>query len=210
MRRLSARERKLVALALLAAALGILWLGLVGPLAGGFADRAEERRALLDTYRRNQHILAGIPVWRADAEQQKRTAGDFALLEPSQTEATEALKSRIAGLAGEEGFTLKSVQDTETDAQAKKARVRAELVATLPELYGSLRKLQNEEPYVSVEYVSISADRAFESGHLAPMDVLIEVSADWRLAATRQPGADAGPGLRSLDPDARSPAGPAL
>jgi general secretion pathway protein M len=209
MRSLSAREQKLIAAGILALAIGLVWLLIVGPILGGFSQRADERKTLLATYRRDQHILAGIPIWRADAEQQRRTAAAFALLEPSQAQATEALKSRIAGLAGQEGFTVKSIQDTQPDPKASKVRVRAQLVLSLPQLYESLRRLQTEEPYVSVEYVSISADRASETGHLGQMDVLLEVAADWRLAGPRQSGADARPGERSLDPDAALATGPA-
>jgi hypothetical protein len=59
-------------------------------------------------------------------------------------------------------------------------RVRADMQLTMSQLYKSLSRLENEAPYVVVGYVSVVADRAVQTGHLATMDVRIEVSAPVR------------------------------
>jgi hypothetical protein len=51
----------------------------------------------------------------------------------------------------------------------------------MSQFYKSLSRLENEAPYVVVGYVSVAADRAVQTGHLATMDVRIEVSAPVRI-----------------------------
>ena len=187
MNRLSARERKLVAVGILLAIVAAVWLGVVNPLIGGFFDRAEQRRTLLATYARDRRVLAGIPVWRAEAEEQRRSAARFAVLASSQAQATELLKERLTRLAADEGGVVKAVQDTQVDASSSTVRVRADLQLTLSQLYESLKRLETEEPYVVVEYLSVDAARASESAGAAPLDVRVEVSTDWHAAAARQP-----------------------
>lgn len=187
MRRLTARERKLVAVGLLMAAIAVVWLGIVSPLIGGFFDRADQRKALLQTYVRDRRVLAGIPAWRAQADEQRRSAARFAVLASSQAQATELLKERLTRLAADEGGVVKAVQDTQIDAAAPAVRVRADLQLTLSQLYESLKRLETEEPYVVVEYLSVDAVHASETAGAAPLDVRMEVSADWRAAAPRQP-----------------------
>jgi hypothetical protein len=186
MRRLSDRERKLVAVGILVAAVAVVWLAIVSPLVGGFVDRRQQRQTLIKTYERDRRVLAGITVWRAEADEQRRTQGRFALVAASQAQATELLKERLTKLAADEGGVLKAVQDTQVDAAAPTVRVRADLQLTLSQLYESLKRLETEEPYVVVEYVSVDAVRASESGGASPLDVRLEVSADWRAAPSRQ------------------------
>ncbi|HEY5237225.1 MAG TPA: hypothetical protein VIJ62_02500 [Rhizomicrobium sp.] len=83
MRQLSEREAKLVAIGILVAVIAITWVGIISPIMDGFLERSEERTALLDTYARNQRVLAGIPVWRVQADAQKETEAKFAILAPS-------------------------------------------------------------------------------------------------------------------------------
>jgi hypothetical protein len=187
MRRLTERESKLVAVGLLVAAIAAVWLGVVSPLVGGFVDRRHQRQELVQAYVRDRRVLAGIPVWRSEAEEQRRTAGRFAVQATSQAQATEVLKERITKLAADEGGVMKAVQDTQVDANSPTVRVRADLQLTLSQLYESLKRLETEEPYVVVEYLAVDAVHASETGGAAPLDVRLEVSADWRAAAPRQP-----------------------
>jgi general secretion pathway protein M len=176
MRQLSEREAKLVAIGILVAVIAIAWVGIISPIMGGFLERSEERTALLDTYARNQRVLAGIPVWRAQADAQKETEAKFAILAPSEALASQALKGRIGKIVADSGGSLLTVGDVQSDFQPGWVRVRADLQLTHMQLYKCLTRLGGEDPYVVVEYLSVAADRAFQTGHLEPMAVRIEVA----------------------------------
>ena len=184
MRPLSTRERRLVAVGLLLAALVLVYLIVVSPLVGGFLGRAAERRTLIANYQRDQRIMASIPVWRRTAQAQRVSSKRFSLTAPSEQMAVEALKERLARLATEEGFQITAMQDLEADAPTGEARVRADLQLTLTQLNESLRRLETEGPYV-VEYLSVSADRALATGRSSRLVVRLEVSAPWRASRSR-------------------------
>lgn len=180
MRPLNARERRLVALGILLALVAIVWLALFGPLIGGFFDRAQARRDLIATYQRNERVLHSLPRWRAIAEAQRRASDRFAITAPNEQLAVEALKERILRQAAEDGFTVSAVQDLQANAGEGQVKVRADLLLSLRQLYATLRRLSTEGTYVVVEYISVSADRAFATGHAAPLAVRLELSGDWR------------------------------
>jgi hypothetical protein len=184
MRPLSARERRLVAIALLLAAVALVYFAVIGPFVGGFVDRAAERQELILTHQRNQGIMASIPMLRQTAEAQRRNAQRFALAAPSDQLAVDALKETIARIAADEGYQITAMQDLQTDAPTGVARVRADMQLSLPQLTDSLKRLETEGPYV-VEYLSVSADRALVTGHSSRLVVRLEVSAPWRAARSR-------------------------
>src|SRR5438105_3217051 len=69
-----------------------------------------------------------------------------------------------------------------SEARDDWVRVRVDMQLTMSQLYKSLTRLENEAPYVVVGYVSVVADRAVQTGHLATMDVRFEVSAPVRVS----------------------------
>lgn len=181
MRPLQPRERQIVAVAILVAAVAVVWLGLVRPLIGGFIGRAEERSALLATYKRNEGVLAGISVWRAQADDQNATAEQYSIVAPTKVLAAEDLKQRLTRLAANVGGAVETISELPAEAPDGWVRVRVDMQLTMTQLYKSLNRLENEAPYVVVGYVSVAADRALQTGHLATMDVRIEVSAPVRI-----------------------------
>jgi type II secretory pathway component PulM len=182
MRPLQPRERQIVAIGILVAAVAVLWFGLVQPIVGGFIGRAQERGDLLETYKRNQRVLAGIAVWRAQADRQKMTEAQYSILAPTKVLAAENLKQRLTRLASGVGGSMQTMSDLPSEGPDGWIRVRADMQLTMSQLYKSLTRLENEAPYVVVGYVSVVADRAVQTGHLATMDVRIEVSAPVRIS----------------------------
>jgi len=180
MRPLAQRERRLIALGVLFALVAIVVLGLIVPVLGGMTARAIERSELSETYVRNQRVLAGIPVWRTQAVEQKTNAQNFAIVAPTEALAAEMLKQRINRMANEEGGAVQTVSEIQGDTPDGWVKVRADLQLTMAQLYKSLARLESEAPYVVVGYLSVAADRASKTGHAAPMDVRIEVSAPVR------------------------------
>jgi hypothetical protein len=182
MKPLNPRERSLVAIGLLVLAVAAAWFVFVTPLLEGFTDRAERREMLIETYVRNQRVLSGIPVWRTQLDEQKQTATKFAIFAPTEALAGEALKSRLNKMTTEVGGTISTIQDVQDGVPSGWVRVRADMQLTLAQLYKCLSRLESEEPYVVVESLSVAADRAFETGHLGPMVVRIEISAPIRIS----------------------------
>ena len=182
MKPLTPRESRLVALGILIAVIAGVWLLLVEPVLEGFGERADTRETLLDTYSRNQRILSGIPLWQEELEEQRQTAGRFAITAPTDALAAEQLKNRLSRMASEAGGTLTAIQDVEDGVPAGFVRVRVNMQMTLGQLYKTLARLESEEPYVVVESLSVVADRAAQTGHLGPMAVRVEVSAPVRVS----------------------------
>ncbi|MGZ8406842.1 MAG: type II secretion system protein GspM [Caulobacteraceae bacterium] len=185
MRRLSPRERKLVAVGLLVLVLATAWIGIVAPIMGGFSKRAQERELLLAAYQRNQRVLGGINVWRADIARQRQNEGRFTILAPTEALAADLLKQRIARAFQTTGAEVRGVQDQQADARKGWVRVRADLRLTQDQLTAGLVRLENEEPYVVVDYFAVAAERAFETGRSGPVDVRIDVSARARPGAVQ-------------------------
>ena len=182
MKPLSPRESRMVAIGILVAVVAVLWLAIVGPLIEGFGERSETRQSLLDTYARNQRVLAELPVWKNALQEQRLTQAQFAMSVPNQALAAEQLKSRLTRMASEEGGTLSSLQDVQDGVPDGFVRIRADMQMTLGQLYKSLTRLETEEPYVVVESLSVVADRALQTGHLGPMAVRVEISAPVRIS----------------------------
>ncbi|MEO8926861.1 MAG: type II secretion system protein GspM [Caulobacteraceae bacterium] len=180
MRPLAPRERRLLAIGLLLAAVAVAWLAIVSPLVGGFFARADERRELIAAYGRNQRTMAQTATWRALADQQRKTGARFAMAAPSEPLAVEALKERVVKLAADEGFTVSALSDLAADAPPGKIRLRCDLQLTLTQLYESLKRLETEGPYVVVEYLAVSADRALATGRSSPLAVRLEITATYR------------------------------
>jgi len=180
MRPLQPRERQMVAIGILVAVVLIFWFGLIQPVIGGFISRAGERSELLDTYKRNERVLAGISTWRAQADQQNMTATQYSIVAPTKVLAAESLKQRLTRLANTVGGSVQNMAELPSEGPDGWVRVRADMQLTMSQLYKSLNRLENEAPYVVVGYVSVVADRAVQTGHLATMDVRVEVSAPVR------------------------------
>ena len=181
MRPLQPRERQIVAVAILVAMVVVLWYVLIDPVVGGFIGRAEERSTLLTTYQRNERVLSGIDRWKDEQDQQTATASQYGIVAPTKVLAAENLKQRLTRLATTSGGSMGSISELPAQGEGW-VRVRADMQLTMTQLYRSLGRLENEAPYVVVGYVSVVADRAVQTGHLATMDVRIEVSAPVRIS----------------------------
>ncbi|HEV2365170.1 MAG TPA: type II secretion system protein GspM [Caulobacteraceae bacterium] len=190
MKPLTARERRLVAIGLAVAAVAVLWLALVQPIASGLSHRAAERRELTAQWRRQTRLIAEQASWLRAARRESLAATDFVLPAPTEEAAVETLKSRLQRLAGDQGFQITGLTDLPAAAPPGFVRLRADMQLTLAQLTLALRQLETEDPYVVVEYLSVSADRALASGKLSPLDVRLEISAPFGTGAA---GAQAAP-----------------
>ncbi|MFZ0267900.1 type II secretion system protein GspM [Caulobacter sp.] len=183
MRTLAPRERKLIAVGLLVLVVGLAWLLIAAPVLAGFQARRDEREALVGAWRRDQHLLQAIPLLRAEALDQRRTGRDFKISAPSASQAAEALKQRLNATLTASGGQVSGLQEVRADIPAGWVSARADARITLTQLDDSLRRLQNDKPYLVVEYTLVGADRP--QSQYGSLDVRLQVSALVRAAPPR-------------------------
>ena len=177
MRPLAARERRLVALGLLVAVIAAVWLGLVSPVLNGFQARAQKRQELIAAYQRNQRLSAAIPTLRAQAAEQRRTEPLYQLAMAASASPAETLKQRVSDALTGAGGTMSALQTAPSTVAPGWVSVRADTQINLTQLDSSIRRMEDQPPYVVVEYVLVGADRALQTGRAAPLDVRVQVSA---------------------------------
>lgn len=190
MSKLAPRERRLIAIGLLVAALALVWLAIVAPIRAGFAERALEREGLMLSFQRNQRLIAGMRATRGEARRQRDGAAQYELIAADREAALEQLRARVREVASAQGASLTAAE--ETRAPAGFVAVRADLTVPVPRLDQLLRALENRAPWLVVESFTIAADRALQSGRGDPVDVRIELAAAHGLAVASPP-ADARP-----------------
>lgn len=183
MTRLSLRERRLVAVALLMALLALLLYGVLLPVVDGFAARAEARAALVDAYVRDERAIVQIASARRAAEAQRRDAARFRLAGGNATVAADRLKERVAAAVTATGGDLRSVEDIA--ASAGTIRVRSDARLTTAQLATLLAALQRGEPLLVFEALVVTADQSLQTGRSAPLDVRLEVSGLYPAATPR-------------------------
>lgn len=185
MRPMALRERRLVAVGVLVGLVGAAWLLVVGPILGGFQARDQERQAMIERHERNQRLLGGVAAFRATRVLQRQSRPAFRITAPTPAMAAEALKQRLITRLGEAGGTVTAAQEVKSDVPAGWVSVRADVTMNLTQLNTCLRRIENEAPYIVVDYASISADQAFQTGRPGPLVVRLQISALHAPAATR-------------------------
>lgn len=180
MKPLTARERRLVAVAIALALAALAWLGLVRPVLGGFVERTQQREQLAARFEQNERMIARIAMLRRAAEQQRRSAADFALPAASAEEGAELLRVRLGESLTAAGGELRSGEPIE--APAGWVRASAGGVMSYAQMVAWLERLGRERPYLVIETLVVGADRSINSNRLDQLDVNVEASIP--LAAT--------------------------
>jgi type II secretory pathway component PulM len=159
---LSARERRLIAVLILIAAIALVWLALVSPLIAGFEARAVERERLALEQASNTRLVGTIKRLRQQAEAQRQDNARFHLIAPSPTAAAEALKEQLSSLIADAGGEVRALQDIEA-AQGTVA-VRVEARVSNARLVALLDQLRTAEPLLIVRSVLLSTPDAVRGG----------------------------------------------
>lgn len=183
MRATTARERRLIAVALLVLAVALVQLLVVAPILGGFAARAARRDQLLLEYRHNVRAIASIPRLRRQAEGQRETVARFALDARSPEQAHQLLRERIERVVTQVGGEFEAGEDA--DAPAGWVGVRTAARMTLDQFARVLARLQDDPPWLVVTALDVSADQALVNGRLNPMEVSFEAQIPTRPAQPR-------------------------
>jgi len=177
------RERRVIALGLLALAVALVLFGFVLPVAQGFAERASTRERLLLLYERNQRLIGAVPAWSRQMRVLRENADHHAVMAPNRAAAGEMLKESLSRMIAAQGGTLREVADA--DARDGWIVVRAEAQLSLTQMTRGFRQFENQYPYAVIESLTIAADQSFSTGQLAPMDVRLEVAAPFIPSAPR-------------------------
>lgn len=172
---LAPRERRLIALGILAAVFALLWLIVARPILGGFADRGQRRQDLLQTYTRGERVIGAMRITRAAARAQRATMRQYAIDAPGQPFAIDLLRERVAVAARANHVTVGSVQ--EAPAPSGFVGVDVRLTMQLDKLGAFVAALENGSPLLIVDQLGIAADQAATSGHAAPVEVKLDLSA---------------------------------
>lgn len=183
MRPTTPRERRLVAVGLLIAAIALAYLAVVAPIAHGFAARAAARQALLLEYQHNVRTIAAVPRLRRQAERQRAVLDRFVLEAPDLAAATQRLRERAERVVTEAGGEFQAGEDA--DAPAGWIAVRASARVTEGQLARVLARLQNDAPWLVVTGLDISADQALADGQSHPMETSFEIAIPLRSAKPR-------------------------
>jgi general secretion pathway protein M len=153
------RRGQLLALSLLFVALGGLYLVVVSPLLGLYAERAtvlENRRMLVPRLRAAADEL---PTLRARAEQLRAAAGTrkITLEGASDAIAAATLQSRIEELANSAGATIGSTESLPAEARSGYRRIglRYVLSGSYETLVKFLAKLESATPPLVIDNLHI-------------------------------------------------------
>lgn len=169
---LSARERRLIAILILVAAIALLWIGIISPIASGFSDRAEQRDRLAQVYANNARLIGSIARLRKLAEAQRADRDRYRIVAPTLLAANEALKARLSDAVTDAGGQTRSVQ--EVDAEPGRVSAWIEGRMTLPQLVATLETLENSTPLLALSSLSVSADPAATATRPDTLNVRIE------------------------------------
>lgn len=175
MSNLSARERRLVALLILVALIVLLFYGVIGPIVGGFADRAEARTLLLERWSRDDRAIAQLADSRRIADAQRRDAGRFLLIAPTPVAAADRLRERLGAAVTQLGGELRGVEDLPPEPGIVRARVDARL--TLAQAATLVARLQNEPPLLAVEDLALAVEDGAGEAGIGRLEVRLEVAA---------------------------------
>lgn len=183
MRALSPREARLVAVLILLAAIALAYFLLIAPVRDGFAARQLERETLLLDYQRNERIAGSMRGLRAAAAAQRRTAGLYTIRAASQPDAVEALRERVLGTARAAGVSAAAASEIPGEGQV--VAVRSDLQMTVAQAELFLRALENARPPVRIASINLSSERALAAGRPDLLDIRLEVTAPYELAAAQ-------------------------
>jgi general secretion pathway protein M len=182
MRPLAPRERRIVALGLLVGVAAFVWLALISPMLDGFHARAQRREELLVQYQADRRLLGSVSALQKAGADQRRTTYLYQITAPSANVAAEALKQRVGDTLTAAGGAVGNMQQVQAGVPTGWVSARVDAQIGLAQLIAAIRELENEGPYVVVQYLSVEADRAASTGHAAPLEVRLQVSALFRPA----------------------------
>ncbi len=186
------RDGKLLAIGILVVALGLVWLALVGPLIGWYADRDQALQQRIQYAARMAAIAAQYPAARAAARaaQEQAAPSEMILSGDSDPIAGAALESLIDGLTHDSGATLISTESLPAvqDGGFRRIGLHVTARASWARLIQLLAAIERAEPRMSIGNLQIQAGPL--GGPEQLLDMSLSVTA-FRAGTAPPPSADA-------------------
>jgi len=176
MRPLSPRENRLVALLILVGLVSLVLLVIVGPLIGGFRDRAQQRDTLAARFQANDLRIASLRTIQARAEEQQAEMRKLFMVAPDGDEADETLRERIEAAAQSVGANVKATEAIPGSVEGS-ARASLEVQVSEAQLASLLTRLNQLKPAVAIETMTVTADDALTNLKSEAINVRLEASA---------------------------------
>jgi len=172
---------RLLALALTAAMLGVIWIGAVAPLAGWYAARADvlaQRHALA---RRMAELAASLPALRAQAGAAAAPGpGPATMLEgESDAIAGAALQEAVQKLAASAGASLSSIEmlPSQPEGAYRPIRLHVSLNAQWANLVRLLAAIRGATPLMLVDDLHVNGVRLLVQPAAFRLDAMFTVTA---------------------------------
>jgi hypothetical protein len=174
-RPLSARERKLIAVLILVAAIALVLVVVIGPVVSGFGARAARREALIQTFHAGEQRIGSLGALQAEAERQTAEMRARFMAAPDAGEASEALRERFETAVQELGGDIKASEAV--PAEEGWARAAIDVRMSHAQLATLLARINALKPAVAVESMTVIADDAMTNYKSDLLDVRLEASA---------------------------------
>jgi hypothetical protein len=126
-------------------------------------------------------MMAGIPAWRMEIKQQKKTQAPFALEAPSLEMGHEILSKRMSQTVLGVGGTILSTQRMRSQLPLNWIGEQSDLQLSISQLVQLLTRFQNEEPYVVVDFLSVGVIPPSQPDGLQSLAVRLAISAPLRV-----------------------------
>jgi general secretion pathway protein M len=181
---------RLLAVAVLIAALDVLWLGVAQPLLDWHAGRAAQLDRESALLRRMQVLTAALPSLRqaAEAARQGPDQASAALEGATDAIAAATLQQSLDELAGGAGVRIGSVETLPAEAAGawQAITVRVTVTAAWPPLIGLLQAIAGAPVAMQVDTLQLRPPPRNSRGAEWPIDAAFTVTA-WRARADGKP-----------------------
>lgn len=183
MRALSPRESRGLAVLALVAAIALADFALVQPLLDGFAARAAQRDQLAARYAANQRLIAAVPRLVRRAERRDEALGRIVMPTADPLAAADALHARVQAAIAKTGGDVRGTEDL--PGEPGRVAMRVGLRVTPAQMARLIAEIENARPIITITALSIGSDDAQVTGHVAELDVQIELALACRTTPSR-------------------------
>ena len=175
MRALTRRERQLVAILILVAAVSGFLALIIRPIVEGFAARDRQREMLAQVFHANERRISSVGVLQHQAEAQGAEMRRRFMVAPDPDEANEMLRARIEAAVLAVGGDVKASEGISSEDEGARAAIEARMPhAQLPRLLDLLNQMR---PAIAVNAMTVIADEALGNAKSDIIDVRLEASA---------------------------------
>lgn len=171
---LTARERSLIALALLVGVAALLWVALISPVLAGFNTRREVREQAAQTLAHNQRLIVSYGVLKRQLAVEDKAAATWAVVGLAPSTAAERVRERVSQAVADSGGGLSALRDEPSSPGSLRYELGTQI--NIEGLQTLLRHLEDDAPYGAINKISIAAPDASAAQHPSTLQVSLDVS----------------------------------